>query len=426
MKMRIGFLLVILLMAIIVWEVVDNHLGLEDKEFHVREKPPMDLAYEKTQAFSELNTIRAAMSMQKFRENTSLQIAAQAHADYLVLNKAESHYESEGEEGFFGTNAVKRAFKARYHSAHVIENLSTKNENAFLSVHILFSAIYHRFSFLNLEIDEIGIGVQQDQNDVHNSAFVYNMGNSTLNKLCRKKSFKGNGQYVYNVCRDPSHRIRAKSFHEAQNTIKKYNPKIIVYPYDNQVEVPPAFYREVPDPLPNHEVSGFPVSIEFNDYYFKDVTLNSFKLYKKQNAEEITEVLLMNNISDPHQKFTQNQYALFPLKRLDYDTNYRVEVEYESGGKKQKKTWNFKTQTPKEKLLVIHKREESIRIKRAEGYILYFVPLNEHEIIRDIRFPSDVYVEFLDHHTIKVTTMSDDLESFDIISDTRVVHIEIE
>jgi len=423
--MRKGFLLLVLFIGVIVWEVIDNRLGREEGTIYVREKPPMDLPYEKTQALSHLNAIREAMSMQIFRVNTSLQIAAQAHADYLVLNKTASHYEREGDQGFFGTNAVKRAFKARYHSSYVIENLSTKNENAYHSVHSLFAAIYHRFSFLNLEIDEVGIGLQQDQHNIHNSAFVYNMGNSSLNKLCKKKSFKGNGAYVYNVCRDTSHRIGANIFHHAKDTIKKYNPKIIVYPYDRQTEVPPAFYEEVPDPLPNHEVSGFPVSIAFNDHDVKDVRLHTFRLYK-QNGEEVTDVLLMDKSTDPHHILTPYQYALFPLKRLAYETQYRAEVEYEADGNKQKKVWHFKTVTPKETLYVIEEKEKNVSIKRGQGYIFYFVPLDAHEIMRDIRFPSNVYVEFLDHHTIKVMTMSETIDSFDIVSDTRTLHIEVE
>lgn len=385
----------------------------------------MDISYEKSEALSYLNHIRGAMSIQSLQENRNLKKAAQAHADYLVENDESTHDEINAHKGFLGVSAVKRAFASGYNASHVLENLSTKNKNAHSSIDGLFSAIYHRFSFLDLSIDEIGVGVQQDLKRTDKSAFVYNMGNSEINRVCSQKSFNGNGTYVYGVCKDKAHRIDEKTFHTALNNTKQYNPKIIVYPYDGQKDVPPAFYDEVPDPLPHHEVSGFPVSIEFNDHFFEDVNVHSFKLYK-ENAGEVTETQLMDSHSDPHHMFTKHQYALFPLKRLAYDTEYRVEVKYELKGKEEKKVWYFKTEIPQEKLYTITKKEENIQIEYGESYIIYFEPLDTHEIMSDMLFPKDVYVEFLDNHTIKMTTMSDNIGSFDIISNTRTVHVEVE
>ena len=423
--MRFKFLVAALIIAFALWQVIKTNFTPTQKKVIERQVLPMDKAYEKTEAVSYINRIRAAMKMQQLYANKHLQQAGQAHADYLVINNEESHYEMEGQHGFMGVNAVDRAFKTGYKSAHVLENISTKNENAHRSVDSLFSAIYHRFSFLGLDIDEIGVGIQQNKSDTHQNAFVYNMGNSELNRLCTQKSYDGRGKYVYNFCSDKSHRIEEKSFHSALNGLKQYNPKIILYPYDGQQEVPPAFYEEVPDPLPDHTVSGFPVSIMFNDYFFEEVTLHAFKLYK-ESGENITEVMLMDRNTDPHRMFTKHQYVLFPLKRLDYDTRYRVEAVYESNGKKENVVWHFKTQTPKEKLYIITKAEETLYLKNGNSYMLYFQPLGPHEVITDIQFPNDLYLEFLDNHTIKVTSMSDDLDSFDIVSDTRILHIVME
>lgn len=423
--MRIGFLVSVVLVSIIAWQVIDKSTSNNSKEVTIRQALPMDLAYEKSEALSLLNSIREAMSMQLLQKNNNLQKAAQAHADYLVVNDESTHNEIEGHKGFIGTRAVDRAFASGYRSSHVIENLSTKNVNAKSSINGLFSAIYHRFSFLALGIDEIGVGIQQDQKHTAQSAFVYNMGNSEINRLCVGESFGGHGKYVYGVCEDKTHRIGAKKFHTALNHAKQYNPKIIVYPHDGQKEVPPAFYDEVPDPLPSHEVSGFPVSIEFNDYFFDDVILHSFKLYG-ENGEEISEVQMMDKQTDPHYMFTKHQYALFPLKRLAYDTDYRVEVVYSSKGKEAKKVWRFKTETPQEILHVVKEREEHVNIKHGKSYVIYFEPMDEHEMMNNIQFPNDVYIEFLDNHTIKMTLMTDDLDSFDIISDTRILHVEVE
>ena len=249
-----------------------------EKKLVVRHAPPMDVSYEKPEAMSLLNEIREAMGMNTLVHNEQLAQAAQAHADYLVKNRITSHDEIPGRPGFTGRTPSERALHAGYLSTQVSENLSTKNRDARSSIDGLFSAIYHRFGFLDVGIDEIGVGATQDVHHTENSAFVYVMGNSYLNALCHEHAFKGYGRYVYGVCRDKRHRIAQKRFLEAQDANRRYNPKIVCYPYDGQKDVPPSFYDEMPDPLPDYEVSGFPVSVTFNAYFFKRVELVSFTL----------------------------------------------------------------------------------------------------------------------------------------------------
>ena len=72
------------------------------------------------------------------------------------------------------------------------------------------------------------------------------MGNSHIERLCHEKSFSGIGKYYYKICKNETHRISEKAFKQAQVSNKRYNPEIIVYPYDGQTDVPPAFYDESP------------------------------------------------------------------------------------------------------------------------------------------------------------------------------------
>jgi len=389
-----------------------------------RKALPMDVPYETMEARSYLNSIREIMQMERLAENTQLKTAAQAHADYLVLNDESAHGEIIGHKNFTGVMPVERAFHAGYNSSQVSENLSTKNSNARTSVDGLLSAIYHRFAFLSPGIDQIGVGVTQDMKDSDKSAFVYLMGNSVLDQLCTGKNFSGNGKYIYEVCKVSEHRIQEKVFRQSLQHSKQNNPKIILYPYDGEEEVPPAFYSEIPDPLPDYEVSGFPVSVEFNDHFFKEVTLHSFKLYVDK-GEEIEDVRLMDKSSDPHQRFTSKQYALFPMKRLEYDQKYRAEIIYVSQGKEETIMWYFHTQKPTEEFHLITKKEEAISIDPAKSHIIYFRPHGPHDIIKNIQFPADIDISFLDNNTIKLTLMSDEIDAFDITSDTRYLHIEI-
>jgi len=420
---RIVFIFLTLLAALLSYHIMDSMAIASSMHVIERQALPMDVPFERLQARTALNTIREAMHMQTLSGNVQLDNAAQAHADYLVLNSESAHNEIEGHKHFTGIQPRDRAFYAGYNTGYVSENLSSGNVNAQSSVDGLFSAIYHRFGFLNPAIDEIGVGVSQDKQNSQNSAFVYVMGNSELNSLCLKKSFNGFGKYIYKVCKEKDHRIAEKKFRQAQRYNKQNNPRIILYPYDGQTEVPPAFYAEVPDPLPDHEVSGFPMSIAFNDHYFKEVVMESFKLFK--SGKEVTNVLLMNKENDPHKRFTDKQYALFPLKRLEYDTKYSVVVKYSVKGKHEKIMWTFRTKRPTEELHVITKKEETIHIGAGKSYIIYFRPLNAHDIVKSMQFPDTVDITFVDNNTFKLTLNDENIKRFDIVTDTRILHVKV-
>ena len=424
--MRLGFVIVVLLLAGVAWKLLELRVDARPATIIQKEAvAPMDLSYERMEALTTVNAIREALQMNTLVENGALVSAAQAHANYLVHNKALSHNERKDRSGFTGVTPADRAVAAGYHSLQVSENLSTRNPHAQSSVDGLFSAIYHRFGFLDPSIDEMGVGVAQDRRNGSRSAFVYLMGNSELDRLCSTGSFKDTGRYVYGVCRDRKHRIEEGAFKKAQNFFRRHNPKIILYPYNGQTEVPPAFYSEIPDPLPDYEVSGFPVSAAFNDHFFKNVKIHSFKLYRERSGKPIR-VRPMERGSDPHHRFTANQFAVFPLQRLDYDTKYRAELIYEAGHKKRKLTWDFRTKKPLEKLYTITKKEERITLKSGKSYLLYFRPIDAHDVIGDIRYPADLSVQFIDNNTLRVTLEPEGRGPFKLVGKRRVLSIEVQ
>lgn len=423
--MRILWIILCMSVGVWAWQFMGFGTDTQEKKVELRTVLPMDVDYEKIQAQSYLNTIRDAMQLNTLLHNDLLTKAAQSHADYLVLNKELSHYQTVGKKNFTGIKPVDRTLYANYPSSHVSENLSTHTYSAQYSIDALFSAIYHRFGFLSLTIDEIGVGVTQDKAQASNTAFVYVMGNSALKRLCGDKSFTGRGKYYYKICKDEKHRISEKDFIAAQNSNKKYNPKIVFYPYDGQIEVPPVFYDESPDPLPHHEVSGFPVSVEFNDYYFDEVELLSFKLFE-HNGKEINHILLMNKENDPHQRFSDKQFTLFPLKRLEYDMQYQASIIYRIKDKTHTYYWTFRTQNPKGELHRIEKKNVSIRLTKGQSHVLYFPPENAHDLFKTIQFPEDVDIYFIDHNTLSLTVMDDNLDDFTIQNKNRKVHIIME
>ena len=415
-------LFIALLVALAVWQIVDLEFRLSPKEVVVRKAPLMDVTYETIEAESYLNSIRRKMNMLTLSTNESLKDAARAHAYYLVSNNETTHEEIAGHKNFLAVKPVERAFKMGYNSGKISENLSTNNHNAHQSVDGLFSAIYHRFGFLSTSVDEVGVGASQDEYNSDNSAFVYVMGNSDINRLCTGKSYTGTEGYRKS-CKDKSHRIRGKDYEEAMNYGKQNNPDLILYPCDGQRGVPPAFYSEVPDPLPSHDVSGFPVSIEFNDFYYKKVTLLSFSLYDFDG--NAIKSHLMDKANDPHQCFTEHQFAIFPFNRLEYNTRYRAEVLYRIKDEVKKHSWFFHTKYITEKYHVVEKLYDNLMIVPKKAYVIYFRPVDAHDLLTDIEFPQEVDVQFMDNNTIKLTLMSDEIDEFLIETGTKQLRITV-
>ncbi|RLA68208.1 MAG: hypothetical protein DRQ78_01695 [Epsilonproteobacteria bacterium] len=421
--MRISLLFVILFGTLMFWQSTQGQ-NIAFPEVEIRKPLAMDIEYEIMRADTYLNEIRQAMSMQSLNLNSELKSAAQAHANYLIANDEVSHNETQGRHYFTGTKLANRTAYAGFFSAQASENLSTQHYDGKESVNGLLSAIYHRFGFLSPNIDLLGVGATQSDTDSQKSAFVYVMGNDGLNDLCKQKSFASSGRYVYKVCANDKHRIQESIYNKIVAKSKKNNPKIILYPYDGEEEVPPAFYQESPDPLPQYEVSGFPISIEFNDYFFKEVHVLSFRLYT-QEGKEIHNVLLMDKASDPHQRFTSHQYALFPLERLDYQQKYKAQVLYETAGKEHSITWNFTTVQVMDIFHTVSTREAQLTLDTNKNHFIYFRPEDPHDIIQNIHFPTDIGIQFVDNHSIQLTFLPKDKKSFDITSETRRLHIEL-
>jgi uncharacterized protein YkwD len=424
--MQKSLIFLIVFGSVSAWQLSDIFGASAPKKTRQVIRPPMeDIAFEKREALAQISQIRASMGMPILLENTALQKAAQAHADYLVQHHVSAHLEKSGQSGFTGTKPLDRALRAGYGARFVGENLSTKSTDAVHSIDGLFSAIYHRFGFLNLSFDEVGIGIAQQTSDARNSAFVYLMGNSEVHRLCTEKSYQGSGRYVYGVCADTKQRIKAHVYNRARDEIKERNPKIVFYPYDGQREVPPAFYNETPDPLPEYDVSGFPVSVEFNDRYFRKVALISFRLYE-EGGSEVAPVRLLDKRSDPHHELTRRQFALLPLKRLAYGTTYRAEVVYRHNKKKRKILWRFTTRQPIETLKTVRQAETTLRLKRGQGYWIYFEPNHPHDVLGTMRYPADLYARFVDPNTLRIVLSPDDSRGFEITGSGRKIRIEIE
>lgn len=375
---------------------------------------PVAAQDEQAAGYDYLNLLRQRADMIPFQRSENLETAAENHSAYLVGNSTETlrvsgHFENPGDPFFTGNQASDRTAASGYLSLSVGENVSVGQDDVFGSIDDLMSAIYHRFGFLSFFHDEIGLGFGKDPM-IDYTAYTYNSGNAALNTLCGGESFNGFGSFFVNVCaQDPDFRITVEDKNAADNNVAGQNPSIVLWPAQGDDDVPPAFFEESPDPLPDFSVSGYPVSLQFNPLQFSSVTINSFRLFDDVSGQEITNTRLLDIDSDPNFKFSELEFALFPLQRLAWKRAYRVEVDYDSDQGADLLVWKFATRNPGAPIFEYAVNGATVEIpsNAAADFYFYVPPEDGFPIIGGIglSFPAGVSVtnEFLDGNTLAIS-----------------------
>ena len=342
--------------------------------------------------------------MISLKNNYYLSIAAKNHSKFIVKNNfSPSHYEVKSYPYFTGVSPSDRAIYAGYLSRDVIENFSAGDENYIQSINSLFSAIYHRFGFLDFSIDEIGMGKSEDGRYLYKKVFVYDMGNSLMNSLC-KRDFEIRGYYYTNVCKDKEKKIPLNEFKEANNKILSKNPKYVIWPYDEATNIPPVFYDEIPDPLPNYSVSGYPISIQFNPYYYNPKNIKLIKFELRNEEGNLVDTLYIDRYTDINNKFPKMAYALFPKERLEWNSRYWVKAVFKIDNNIKEIFWSFKTK--KLKYPYYEVKKNILKLKPSITYALYFKPRNRNDILDGYSFiyPEDVKIKsgYIDKNTLYI------------------------
>jgi len=361
-------------------------------------------AGEEKSSLAYINTLRQKSGLIKFKANSKLNRAAKSHASYLVRQQRNGHYEKRGWKGYTGRTPSDRVLKAGYSSKEVMENVTVNAKNAHHSVDILFAAIYHRFVFLNFENDEIGIGSSSTNKKRRvTSAFVYNTGLTEINKLCKKSYImENNTYYVQNMCKKSDRLIPKELYEQKKNKVRGENRALVLYPYPDAKNVVPVFYTENPHPLPGSKVSGFPVSMQFNPLFYKNVKLKKFRLFDER-GKRVKNVKILTSKSDINHRFTKLQFALMPLKRLEYAKRYQVKFEAIADGKKIIKSWYFTTKKLKGTVHKITQRKTTLKAKRGEKIVLYFEPKSNRDILNKVTYSKKLHITREDHNTLLFT-----------------------
>lgn len=349
---------------------------------------------------SYLNKIRTDTGLNSLIQSNILDTSAQAHAEYLVKNSIVGHYQSESKPYFTGVTPSDRAQYAGYKYS-VSENIAFGSDSYIESIDNLMSAIYHRFGFLDFNIDEVGFAKVESSNYYYKNAYVYNMGNSYMNFVCSSGGDYANDGSYYSPCSDTKLKVKLDSM----SYIASSNPTYVIYPVENQNNFVPVFYEESPDPLPDLSVSGNPISINFNSAKIKTVELESFTL---KNAEGKTvDSRILSSTTDPNGHLSEFEYALFPLKRLDWSSYYNVEFKAKVDGTSFSKSWMFRTENLAYPQIVLDKNSDILGVAPNTEYaISVSQDLIDKFSSYSMTYTDGCYIDLIDFNTLKVKVSS--------------------
>lgn len=259
-----------------------------------------------TDGFNWINYRRSQAGVGALTRNSLLDRSSQAHSDYQRMNNTVTHDEQANKPGFTGATVEDRVQAAgyklvgNYASGEIIA--ATTNNTGFYMAEELVTAIYHRFVMFEPLFKDMGTGAASTSaNYVY---FTTNLGAT-------------NG-YSPGL---PSHNI-------------------VSWPFSGQTGVVTTFSSdyEEPDPVPNVDKVGYPISVHAN--LTETIAVQSFTVRPRGGAELRTRLLVKGQ--DPNTTMS-SVAAIVPLAPLASNTTYDVSFTGTVGGAPVTKTWSFTT-----------------------------------------------------------------------------------
>jgi len=254
-----------------------------------------------------LNFRRAQVGLSTLNRNTTIDAAAQGHSDYQRLNNTITHDQLGGRPGFTGVSVGDRLTAAGYvfntSAARAYGEVisATSSGTGQYMAEELITAIYHRFVIFEPVFKEIGTGA----------------ATSTSGRSYFTANFTANNGYGTGLARG----------------------QVAVWPFDAQTAVPRNFFSdtESPDPVPDRNEVGYPISVHANINV--PVTVTSFTVRPRGGAELTTR--LLSNANDTHTG--RSSAAIVPLAPLAAGTTYDVTFTGTADGAAVNRSWSFTT-----------------------------------------------------------------------------------
>ncbi|MDB5918274.1 MAG: hypothetical protein JWR40_2508 [Massilia sp.] len=258
-----------------------------------------------------INFRRSQIGMPLMTQNALVDRAAQAHSDYQRINDTITHDEIAGKSGFTGVDLLARLNQAGYSVVRPYaygEVISATSSNSgFYMADELITAIYHRFVIFEPMFKEIGTG----------------SGTTAKNYTYFTADFSASSGFGQGIGRGV----------------------VAAWPYNGQTSVTPNFFSdyEEPDPVPDRNEVGYPVSVHADITAL--LTVRGFTIRPRGGAELAVRLLEHNTDT----KTPVSAAAIVPLAPLQAKTTYDVSFTGEVGFSgvadtlPVSKTWSFTT-----------------------------------------------------------------------------------
>ncbi len=376
---------------------------------------------------THLNTLRTQAGLPVYVSNSLLQTSATAHSNYLYTHNVMGHTEDPIKGGFTGANPSDRAKAAGYSISSVAENISYNSDTGEELIDDLMTAVYHRMSLLDFDKDEIGIGLVQHTKTNTGalwSVLTTNSGLKGFNDLC-----VAGGDYFqtgsYFLCADGLTKVSVTRYDQIHASLRTQASDVVVWPASNSI-VPPAFYEESPDPLPECSVSGNPISVQVNPGLNSQINLlpNTFTLKEKTSQTPVAIFRTLSNVTaqpDPAANSWQTNniewFAAFPTSRLNWGTTYQASIDYVSTDftfnppkiVTLTKNWEFTTRSLPAAPVTVAQGTSSISAVGLSQVVLYFPPgdctASASQVSTSAAGTSpNVVLQYIDPHTLMLTT----------------------
>ncbi len=345
-----------------------------------------------------LNSYRVKSGLIPLEENPVLSASIKDHTRYMYVNGLLEHKEKARDTLFTGRTADARAINRGYHCRFVAENLAYNAQDSLNAVDELLSTVYHRLSLLDFRFDQVGYA-----STGHYYGFV--LGNSYLDSICaatKEDKSLVSFLYVVNLCDNFNKKVDLLDYLDAIQKVEKQNASIVTFPYPGQDNVPTYFSEEDPKPRPKCNIMGYPVSVQFNEYYHSGVKLISFKLRNSKGKRVKAKLLTPDN--DPNKILLPGQYVLIPDKVLNLNETYKAFVVYRENGERFSFSWTFHTQAYQN--LFVLEGEQTVYVPTPSTFYVYVRPLSCEDSLfsnLDVKYTTEVFdVGFVNSLVLKV------------------------
>jgi len=278
---------------------------------------PVGYDADRLAAFNRLNEIRLSAGLGMLAQNTMMDQAAQAHAEWTVANDSFSHFEVAGTPGFTGENWPRRDEAFGYVPVEGGEVMA--QGPAFEAVDSLVNAAYHRAILLAFEPVDVGVGWSDGNAADVLAPLVIDVTKPGLDPT------RGLGQSAQ------------ASIHGAA-----------VWPIDGARGVPLRLGLETPNPVPTQDVLtlGTPASVTVDES--RTLSATQFTVTNSATGAVVATQLLTNR-NDPNFAVPESFIAAIPLAPLSPNTTYQVvfagsTVQFPSGTVESvNRSWSFTT-----------------------------------------------------------------------------------